>query len=168
MWPIVHERCTSKTKLSCHDKSYQVWYRTKTKHDNNMTDHIGLVYVENKIELLWLIWQGVIWERNQLEQWCDWTYRWSMLKTILNCRDSFDWVLSMTRTKHANVVSDHTYAVYVENETKFSYQIKLGVVSNENQTRQRLRQNRNWTFKTYLTEWALWWKQDRTMMWLIV
>lgn len=30
----------------------------KTRKDNNVTDHIGMVYVETKIELSGLIWAG--------------------------------------------------------------------------------------------------------------
>lgn len=37
---------------------------TKTKQDN-MTDHIGAVYIKNKIELLWLIRLGVVTNENK-------------------------------------------------------------------------------------------------------
>ena len=30
----------------------------KTRHDNDMTDHIGVVKIENEIELSWLIGLG--------------------------------------------------------------------------------------------------------------
>ena len=32
----------------------------KTRHDNNMIDHIGVVYHENEIELSWPIRLGVV------------------------------------------------------------------------------------------------------------
>ena len=37
----------------------------KTRQDNNVIDHIGLVYVEIDIELWWPIWSGVVKEENQ-------------------------------------------------------------------------------------------------------
>ena len=49
---------TSKTKLSCHDQSDGVPFVMKTKMHNDMTDHTSEVYVENDIELLWLIGSG--------------------------------------------------------------------------------------------------------------
>ena len=58
MWSI------PKTKLICHDQSNQVWSVTKTREDNNMIDHIGLVYVEIKTKLLRPIWHGAIYEEN--------------------------------------------------------------------------------------------------------
>ena len=40
----------------------------KTSQDNKVTNFIGAVYVENKIELSWLIRLGAICEENQIEQ----------------------------------------------------------------------------------------------------
>ena len=52
-------------KLSCHDRLDQVWYVTKTKQDNDMTDRAGAIYDENEIELSWLIGSGVICDENK-------------------------------------------------------------------------------------------------------
>ena len=41
---------------------------TKTKKDNDMTDRIGAIYVENKTELSWLIRSGVVCDKNQTGQ----------------------------------------------------------------------------------------------------
>ena len=43
----------------------------KTKHDNDMTDHIGAVYTVNETELSWPIRQGAIYDKNQATQWHD-------------------------------------------------------------------------------------------------
>ena len=40
----------------------------KTKHGNDMTDHIGMVYAENDIELSWLIRLGAVYDENQTKQ----------------------------------------------------------------------------------------------------
>ena len=45
-------RSTSKTKQSFYDWLNQVWFVTKTKQDNDVTDCIGLVYVETKTKWL--------------------------------------------------------------------------------------------------------------------
>ena len=36
----------------------------KTRQDNNVTDRIGLVYVENDIELSGPIWRGIVCDKN--------------------------------------------------------------------------------------------------------
>ena len=48
---------------------------TKTKQDNDMTDHMSLVYVENDIELLWPIKSGANSDENHIEQLCECLYR---------------------------------------------------------------------------------------------
>ena len=40
----------------------------KTKQDNDVTDRIRLVYVENKTKLLGPIWLGVVCDENQPRQ----------------------------------------------------------------------------------------------------
>lgn len=49
--PTIQVRFTPKMKLNCHDRSEWVWYVTKTRKNNNVTDCIGVVYIENKTEL---------------------------------------------------------------------------------------------------------------------
>ena len=51
-------------KLNCHDRSEWVWYVTKTRKNNNVTDCIGVVYIENKTELSWLIGLGAVCDEN--------------------------------------------------------------------------------------------------------
>ena len=41
----------AKTKLNCHDQSDRVRYMMKTSKDNDVTEHIGLVYTKTEIEL---------------------------------------------------------------------------------------------------------------------
>ena len=43
---------TLKTKLSFPDQSYRELTETKTRQNNDVTDHIGLVYVKTETELL--------------------------------------------------------------------------------------------------------------------
>lgn len=42
---------TPKTKLSCHDQLDQVWYMTKIRLDNDVTDRTVVIYAKNKIKL---------------------------------------------------------------------------------------------------------------------
>ena len=53
-------------KLSYRDWLNQMRYVMKTKHDNDLTDRIGAVYVKNYTEFLGLI-------EKETEQWCDWS-----------------------------------------------------------------------------------------------
>ena len=43
-----------------------------------MTDCIGALYAENKIELLWSIEWGAIYDENNTRQQCDWLYRYGL------------------------------------------------------------------------------------------
>ena len=62
---------TSKIKLSYHDWSDWAWFVMKSSEDNNVTNCIGLVYVEIKIKLTRLIELGVIYDENKTWQWRD-------------------------------------------------------------------------------------------------
>ena len=42
---------SQKKKLNHHDQSDKVWSMTKSRLDNDVTDHTGVVYVEIGIEL---------------------------------------------------------------------------------------------------------------------
>ena len=52
-----------------------VWSIVKTKQDNDMIDRTSGVYVENNIELSWLIGLGAVCDKNQIGQQCDLLYR---------------------------------------------------------------------------------------------
>ena len=52
MWSIVQVRSMQKMILNYRDLSDLVWCVMKTKQDNDMIDHIGVVYTENKTKLL--------------------------------------------------------------------------------------------------------------------
>ena len=67
-WLIVQMRSTPKMKLSCHDRLDRVWSMTKTRQDNDMTDHIVLFYTKYKTELLGPIYPGVVFDEIQIEQ----------------------------------------------------------------------------------------------------
>ena len=69
-----------KKKLSSCDQSNRDRSMTKTKQNNEVTDHISLVYAEIDIELLGPIWSSTIYDKNWTGQWLDllWMYdlRW--------------------------------------------------------------------------------------------
>ena len=65
-------------KLSYHDQLDWVWFLMKTRLDNYMTDHIGLVYAKNDIELSRPIGLGAVCDNNQTGQWRDWSYRYNI------------------------------------------------------------------------------------------
>ena len=52
-----------------------MWSMRKTKLDNDVTDYIGAVYVENDTQLLLLIESGADYEENHIAQLWDWLYR---------------------------------------------------------------------------------------------
>ena len=39
----------------------------KARQHNDVTNHIGLVYIENGMELSWLIQPSVVYDENQME-----------------------------------------------------------------------------------------------------
>ena len=55
MWLNVQVQCTLKMKLSYGDHSYRMLSMMKTKQDNNLIDHKGVVYLKNETELSWPI-----------------------------------------------------------------------------------------------------------------
>ena len=59
----------NKTKLR--DQLNQIWYVLNTKQDNDVIDHIGLVYAKTETELARSIWLSAIYDENQIEQQCD-------------------------------------------------------------------------------------------------
>ena len=74
-WLIVQMWSMQKMKLSCHDRSNQVRSMTKSWQDNDVTDHIGLLYVETKTQLSWPIWLSVVCDVNQTGHRCDQLYK---------------------------------------------------------------------------------------------
>ena len=52
----------------------------KIRQDNNMIDCINLVYAKIKIELLGPIWSGAVSNEYQIAQWCDRSYRYSLIE----------------------------------------------------------------------------------------
>ena len=50
--------------LSCHDLSNRVQFVMNTKHDNDVTDCIGVVYAKTEIILLRPIWPGVVYDES--------------------------------------------------------------------------------------------------------
>ena len=102
----------------------------KTRQDNNMTDWIGTIYVENDSDLSWPIWLGAVCNE-KLERMITWPIVQEQFtpKMIMNCHDWLKWVHFVTKTKEDNDVTNHTGAVYVENDTKISWLIELGVNS---------------------------------------
>ena len=74
-WSIIQVWSTPKTILNYRDLSDLVQSIMKTRLDNNMTNHIGTVYNENKIGLSGPIKPCVVPDENQTEQWHDRFYR---------------------------------------------------------------------------------------------
>ena len=60
LWLIIQIWSTLKKKLSCRNQSNWVWSVIKIKQDNDVINHIGLVYVKNDIELLGPIGPGAV------------------------------------------------------------------------------------------------------------
>lgn len=73
-------------------------------------------------------------------------------------------------------MTDCTSTFYSKNDTELLWSIGSGVICDENQIRQLyensnrcgLHRKRNWYAMIDRTKYGLWWKVDRTMMWLII
>ena len=53
-----------KLKLNCWDLSEWVQIVMKTRQDNDVTNHAGVLYIENNTKLLWPIGPGVVCDEN--------------------------------------------------------------------------------------------------------
>ena len=123
----------------------------KTRQDNNLTDHIGTVYVENETDLQWSIGSGAICDKNQIRQLRDRSYKSNLYEKQnklswpigpgVDCdenqiRQRRDWSYRCVLCQKQNwdVVTDCISAVYTENEIELLWPIKLVVVYDENQT----------------------------------
>ena len=51
MQPIIQFQSTSKIKYNYHTQFDRVWFMTKTRQENNLTDCMGAVYAKIKIDL---------------------------------------------------------------------------------------------------------------------
>ena len=71
MWPIIQVHFTLKMILKCHDWLNRLLSVTKARHDNEVTDHTGAIYVENNTKLSWAIRLGADCDENQVGQLCD-------------------------------------------------------------------------------------------------
>lgn len=103
-WLIVQMWSTSNLKLSCHDRLDRVWFVMKTRQNNDMTDHIALVYVEIKTKLSRPIWSHEVCDENKTGQWHDRLYRcvlcqkwyWTIVTYWTGC--SLWWIPERTMT----------------------------------------------------------------------
>ena len=55
----------------------------KTRQDNDLINHIGVVYVESDIELSWSTRRGAVYDENQRGQQCDQLDRVPNMKKII-------------------------------------------------------------------------------------
>ena len=53
-------------KLRVYNWSNSVQSMAKTRHDNDMTDHLGLLYTKNETELSWPIQQGKVYDEDRI------------------------------------------------------------------------------------------------------
>lgn len=66
MWLIVQMRSMLITKLSLGEQLDRIQSLIKTKHDNDVIDHVGLVYAKIEIKLSKPIWTSVVYDENQI------------------------------------------------------------------------------------------------------
>lgn len=67
-WLIIQVWLTSKTKQNYQDLSNQVWSVIKTRQDNDLPNHTGIVYGKNETKLLWSIGLCAVCQENQARQ----------------------------------------------------------------------------------------------------
>lgn len=92
MWPNRQMWYTSKMILNCYDRSDQVLFVMKTKHNNDVIDCTDMVYAKNDIELPWLIESGVDSHENQIGTLHEWSYMCSL------CQKR-NWAIMMDQTR---------------------------------------------------------------------
>ena len=63
-----------KRKQNYHDQSNRVRYVIKTRQDNDLIDHTGMVYVEKETELSWSMALGTVCDENLIGQRRDRSY----------------------------------------------------------------------------------------------
>ena len=93
----------------------------------------------------------------------------------LNCQDLSDQMLSVTKTRQDNDMTDCISVVYMETKTKLSRFIELGVICYQNQTGQHngpyrcgLYQKQNSIVVIDRIGCPLWQKLNRAMMWPLI
>ena len=65
---IEHVQSTPKMILYCHDRSNHIQPTMKTRPNNKVTDHIGMVYIETKTELSVPTRLGAVCDENKIKQ----------------------------------------------------------------------------------------------------
>lgn len=109
---------TPKTKLSYGNRLDRVWFMTKTRQDNDLIDHIGLVYVKNDIELSRLIWLTVIYDKNETGQWLDQLYRCRLHKNQ-------NWIVRTYRTRCGMLPKPNKTMTWSTIQVRFTLKKKL-------------------------------------------
>ena len=149
----MRERFMSKTILNYHDRSDRVQSLTKTKHDNDVTNHTSVVYIFTILD--YHDWSDRVltwWKPGRTTTWLI-IQKWSTSKMKLSCRDQSDRVWFVMKTRQDNDVTNRIGLVYVKTKPQFSGPIWSGAVYDENQ----IRQWRDWYYrcglrrKRYLT-----------------
>ena len=80
VWLILQERYLLKIKLNYCDQSDWVWSMMKSRHDNDVTNHIDVVYPENETMLVWTISLRMVCDKNRIGQQRDWSYKFSLCR----------------------------------------------------------------------------------------
>ena len=89
----------------------------KTRQDNNVTGHRGVIFVEYDIGLLSLIRQCVVYDEDETWKRHDRSYRSTLRWKEIELSWPISQAWSMMKSKHENEVIDYTGTVYDENET---------------------------------------------------
>ena len=67
-----------KSRLNCHDRSDRMRWITKTKRDNDVIDRKVVISIEYNIELLRSNGQYAIYGEDEIGQWRDWLYKFTL------------------------------------------------------------------------------------------
>ena len=67
------DKVWSMMKTTQYNDGLSIWvsYVIKTSQDNDVTDHIGVIYTENEIKLSWPIGSDVDYSKNKIKQLSD-------------------------------------------------------------------------------------------------
>ena len=179
-------------KLRCHDWSNPVRSMMKTRQDDDIIDHTGVVYAKNKTKLSWPIKPTAFYDENHIGKWCDWTYRCDLQENDIELSSLIGLGVvcneNQTRQLHGwsykcgiyqkwnwGVMIDQTRCGLCQKQTKLSWPIKPTVFCDENHIGKwcdwtyscGLQRKWYWTIVIDRIKCRLWWKPDRTTSWLI-
>ena len=122
-WLIVQVRFRPKSELNCHDRLDRMRSIAKTRQDNDVIDHKGVIFIEYDTKLLRPNGHCAVYDEDQtrndlIDKVC------FTLKTKPNCYDQSKGVWSMMTKRHDNGVIDCKGIIYAKIRAELWWSIR--------------------------------------------